>query len=405
MAVGLKPLPELSPIAGMRVGAGAAEISKPRRDDMALFELSSGSHCAAVFTKNAFCAAPVVIAKTHLATTSPRYLLVNSGNANCGNGEEGLLAAVRSCEAVAKSTGCASEAVLPFSTGVIGQSMPIERMCETVPRLVQSLDANGWARAAHAIMTTDTGPKGVSKRVDSLAGSYTLTGISKGSGMIRPDMATMLAYVGTDANVEPSVLQHSLAAAASRTFNRITVDGDTSTNDALVVVATGQSDTVVDSIEGDDYNEFTDALTQVCVELAQAIVRDGEGATKFISIAVEGAHDDQEGEDVAYTIAHSPLVMTAFFASDPNWGRILACVGRAGLVDLDLERVEIFLDDVCIVRNGARDPGYTEEAGQRVMNAAEITVRVRLGRGKHDVTVWTCDLSHEYVTINAEYRT
>ena len=405
MAVGLKTLPDLVPIAGIRVAAGAAEIAKSGRDDMALFELSSGSHCAAVFTKNAFCAAPVIIAKTHLATCSPRYLLVNSGNANCGTGEEGLQAAVRTCEAIAQSTGCAREAVLPFSTGVIGESMPIERMCKTVPGMVESLDKNGWAGAARAIMTTDTGPKGVSRHVDSLAGPYSLTGISKGSGMIRPDMATMLAYVGTDAKVDPSVLQHSLAAAVSRSFNRITVDGDTSTNDALVVVATGKSGTLIDSIEGDDYHEFTDALTDVCIELAQAIVRDGEGATKFISIVVEGAHNDKEGQDVAYTIAHSPLVMTAFFAADPNWGRILACVGRAGLAHLDLERVEIHLDDVCIVRNGSRDSGYTEEAGQNVMNRDEITVRIRLGRGTHTVTVWTSDLSHDYVTINAEYRT
>ena len=405
MAVGLKTLPELKPIAGIRVASAAAGIAKPGRDDMALFELCAGSHCAAVFTKNAFCAAPVVIAKNHLSTTAPRYLLVNSGNANCGTGEEGLQAAVQSCEAVAQSTGCVPEAVLPFSTGVIGQSMPIEQICGTVPGMVQSLDQNGWTGAARAIMTTDTGPKGASRHVDSLAGAYSLTGISKGSGMIRPDMATMLAYVGTDATVEPSVLQHSLAAAVSCSFNRITVDGDTSTNDALVVVATGKSGTLIDSIEGDDYHEFTGALTEVCTELAQAIVRDGEGATKFISIVVEGARDDKEGEEVAYTIAHSPLVMTAFFASDPNWGRILACVGRAGLVDLDLERVEIYLDDVCIVRNGACDPGYTEEAGQDVMNREEITVRVGLGRGAHNVTVWTSDLSHEYVTINAEYRT
>ena len=405
MAVGLKPLPKLAAIPGIRVASGAAGISKAGRDDMALFELAPESHCAAVFTRNAFCAAPVVIAKNHLATTSPRYLLVNSGNANCGTGEEGLQAAVRSCEAVAASTGCASEAVLPFSTGVIGETMPIARMCGVIPEMVRALDTDGWAGAAHAIMTTDTGAKGVSIHVDSLAGPYTLTGISKGSGMIRPDMATMLAYVGTDANVEPSVLQHALAAAVSHSFNRVTVDGDTSTNDACIVMATGRSATLIDSIEGDDYNEFAEGLTQVCIELAQAIVRDGEGASKLISIVVEGAHSDKEGADVAYTIAHSPLVMTAFFASDPNWGRILACVGRAGVSDLDLQRVEIFLDDVCIVREGARDSAYTEEAGQRVMNQAEITVRVRLGRGSHDVTVWTCDLSHEYVTINAEYRT
>ena len=405
MSVGLKPLPQLKPIPGIRVAVGAAQISKPGRDDMALFELCPGAHCAAVFTKNAFCAAPVVIAKTHLATTSPRYLLVNSGNANCGTGEEGLQAAVRSCESVAEHTGCVREAVLPFSTGVIGQTMPIERMCATMPGMVQALDEAGWEKAAHAIMTTDTGPKGISMQVNSPAGPYTLTGISKGSGMIRPDMATMLAYVGTDATVEPSVLQHSLAAAVSRSFNRITVDGDTSTNDALVLMSTARSGILIDSIEGDDYHEFTDALSALCTTLAQAVIRDGEGATKFISIIVEGARDDKEGEDVAYTIAHSPLVMTAFFASDPNWGRILACVGRAGVADLVLERVDIFLDDICIVKNGARDAGYTEEAGQRVMNQEEITVRVRLGGGQHEVTVWTCDLSHEYVTINAEYRT
>lgn len=405
MPVGLKPLANLSPIAGIRVTSGAAEISKAGRDDMALFEIVDGASCAAVFTKNAFCAAPVVVAKDHLAKTSPHYLLVNSGNANCGTGGEGLRAAVRCCVAVAESTGCVTEAVLPFSTGVIGQSMPIERMCAAIPGMVASLAADGWAGAANAILTTDTGPKGVSKYVDSSAGSYALTGISKGSGMIRPDMATMLAYVGTDANVEPSVLQRALARAVSRSFNRITVDGDTSTNDACVVIATGQSATLIDSVEGADYNGFSDALTEVCIELAQAIIRDGEGASKFISIVVEGANSEKEGEAVAYTIAHSPLVMTAFFASDPNWGRILACVGRAGVDNLDLDRVAIFLDDVCIVHKGARDQSYTEEAGQRVMNRDEITVRVCLGRGEHEVTVWTSDLSHDYVTINAEYRT
>lgn len=405
MAVGLKSLPELAPIAGIRVASGAAAISKAGRDDVALFELGSKSHCAAVFTQNAFCAAPVVIAKRHLASTSPRFLLVNSGNANCGTGQEGLQAALQSCEAVAASAGCASEAVLPFSTGVIGESMPITRICDTIPALVQRLTADGWAGAAHAIMTTDTKAKGVSRHINSSTGPYTLTGISKGSGMIRPDMATMLAYVGTDANVEPSVLEHALASAVSRSFNCITVDGDTSTNDACVVMATGESCARIDSIEGDDYREFSEALTEVCIALAQAIIRDGEGATKFISIVVEGGNNEKEVRNVAYTIAHSPLVMTAFFASDPNWGRILACVGRAGVVDLNLERVEIYLEDVCIVRNGARDSEYSEQAGQRVMNQEEITVRVCLGRGGHEATVWTSDLSHDYVTINAEYRT
>jgi len=405
MAVGLKSLPKLAPIPGIRVACGAAAISKAGRDDLALFELGPNSSCAAVFTQNAFCAAPVIVAKRHLSCTSPRYLLVNSGNANCGTGDEGLATALQSCEAVAASTECAREAVLPFSTGVIGESMPITRICDAIPELVRSLAVDSWARAAHAIMTTDTVAKGVSRHVNSSAGTYTLTGISKGSGMIRPDMATMLAYVGTDASVEPSVLQQALRSAVSCSFNRITVDGDTSTNDACIVMATGESSARIDSAQGDDYREFCEALTHVCVELAQAIIRDGEGATKFISIIVEGARSEEEAQNVAYTIAHSPLAMTAFFASDPNWGRILACVGRAGVADLELDGVEIFLDDVCIVRNGARDSGYSEQAGQRVMNQEEITVLIRLGRGAHGVTVWTSDFSHDYVTINAEYRT
>ncbi len=329
MAVGYKGLPTLHPVAGVRVGVASAGIKKPGRRDLVLFELSPGCTVDSVFTRNAFCAAPVIVAREHLQLSNPRYLLVNSGNANAGNGDAGLTAANHCCEAVAQQFACQPEEVLPFSTGVIGESLPVEKIAAAMPNLNAALGEGNWEDAAHGIMTTDTVPKGVSKQLSFAGKSVTITGISKGSGMIRPDMGTMLAYVATDAAMEKAVLQSSLREAVNGSFNRITIDGDTSTNDACVLVATGKSG--VSLVAGSpEMDEFQQTLNDACRELAQLIIRDGEGATKFISVEVVGGRDKAECESVAYTIAHSPLVKTAMFASDPNWGRILAAVGRAG---------------------------------------------------------------------------
>ncbi len=404
MAVGYKDLPTLHPVAGVRVGVASAGIKKPGRRDLVLFELASGCTVDSVFTRNAFCAAPVIVAREHLQLSNPRYLLVNSGNANAGNGDAGLTAANHCCEAVAQQFACQPEEVLPFSTGVIGESLPVEKIAAAMPDLNAALGEGNWEDAARGIMTTDTVPKGVSKQLSFAGKSVTITGISKGSGMIRPDMGTMLAYVATDAAVEKEVLQSSLREAVNGSFNRITIDGDTSTNDACVLVATGKSG--VSLVTGSpEMDEFQQTLNDACRELAQLIIRDGEGATKFISVEVVGGRDKAECESVAYTIAHSPLVKTAMFASDPNWGRILAAVGRAGLTDLDLKAITIHLGPVCIVRNGGRADEYSEAQGQAVMDQDEITVRVDLARGKEETTVWTCDFSYDYVRINAEYRT
>ncbi len=403
MAVGYQGLPRLHPVAGIEVATLSAGIKKPGRRDMVLFSLAHGSSVAAVFTRNAFCAAPVVVAREHLAQASPRYLLVNTGNANAGTGEVGLRDARESCKRVAEIMQCETEEVLPFSTGVIGEPLPMQKIIDTIPGFPSALTNDGWEEAAHGIMTTDTVAKGASRELELGGKSVTITGISKGSGMIRPDMATMLAYVATDAEVAQPLLQQCLNEAANLSFNRITVDGDTSTNDACMLMATGQSGVAI--CEGsEEYTAFVDALTEVCQQLAQLIVRDGEGATKFISIKVNGGRDEAECEKVAYTIAHSPLVKTALFASDPNWGRILAAVGRAGVEALDLEALSIFLGDVCIVRDGGRATDYTEEQGQAVMDRDEITIRVELARGNACTTLWTCDFSYDYVRINAEYR-
>ncbi len=403
MAVGYQGLPRLHPVAGIEVATLSAGIKKPGRRDMVLFSLAHGSSVAAVFTRNAFCAAPVVVAREHLAQASPRYLLVNTGNANAGTGEVGLRDARESCKRVAEIMQCETEEVLPFSTGVIGEPLPMQKIIDTIPGFPSALTNDGWEEAAHGIMTTDTVAKGASRELELGGKSVTITGISKGSGMIRPDMATMLAYVATDAEVAQPLLQQCLNEAANLSFNRITVDGDTSTNDACMLMATGQSGVAI--CEGsEEYTAFVDALTEVCQQLAQLIVRDGEGATKFISIKVNGGRDEAECEKVAYTIAHSPLVKTALFASDPNWGRILAAVGRAGVEALDLEALSIFLGDVCIVRDGGRADTYTEEHGQAVMDRDEITIRVELARGNASTTLWTCDFSYDYVRINAEYR-
>jgi len=391
-------------VAGLRLGTTCAGVKYPDRRDLVVIEAAPGTRAAAVFTRNAFCAAPVIVARTHLATASPRYLLINTGNANAGTGRQGLVDAEATCQALAERTGCRPEEVLPFSTGVIGEPLPLFRLVTGLPGALAALRPEGWIEAAHGIMTTDTRPKWASRRLSVAGREVTVTGIAKGAGMICPDMATMLAFVATDAEVEPAVLQNILVGAVADSFNAITVDGDTSTNDALVLLATGQSGAVIPAADA-DCEHFTAAVNEVCSELAQAIVRDGEGATKFITIRVEGGRDVAECRQVAYTIAHSPLVKTAFFASDPNWGRILAAVGRAGLAELAIDQVSIHLDEVCIVRAGGRAPEYTEAQGQAVMARPEITIRVELGRGAAAARIWTTDLSFDYVRINAEYRT
>lgn len=405
MSVSKQPLPVMHPVAGLRLGTTCAGIKQAGRRDVVLMALDEGTQVAAVFTRNAFCAAPVHICRNHLARSEPRYLLTNTGNANAGTGEPGMRDALACCEAVAQAAGCAPAAVLPFSTGVIGEALPVEKITAAVPAAFEALTADGWEDAAHGILTTDTVPKGASVQVTIDGKRVTVTGIAKGSGMIRPDMATMLAYVATDAEVAQPVLQACLARAVNRSFNRITVDGDTSTNDACVLMATGRAGLKVEQAGGPAFEALCAAICEVCESLAQAIVRDGEGATKLITVDVQGGRDSTECLQVAYAIAHSPLVKTAFFAADPNWGRILAVVGRAGLQDLNIDAVQLFLDEVCIVRDGGRAPEYTEEAGQAVMARDEINVCVVLGRGEACEQVWTCDLSYDYVRINAEYRT
>ena len=395
----------LHPVSGFRLGTTSAGIKTPGRPDLVVMEMAEGANTAAVFTQNAFCAAPVRVAREHLGQGRPRYLLVNTGNANAGTGEPGMRDARQCCEALAGYAGCSSQGVLPFSTGVIGEPLPADRIQAGLPSALQQLDENGWAAAATGILTTDTVPKGASEKILLDGQTVTVTGIAKGAGMIRPDMATMLAFIATDAALEPDVLQDCLLGATEKSFNRITVDGDTSTNDACVLVATGHSGAPVITRNDENYNRFCAAVAEVCVQLAQAIVRDGEGATRFVTVAVEGGESTSECLQVAYTIAHSPLVKTALFAGDPNWGRILAAVGRAGVSRLDLDSVQIYLDDVCIVRDGGRAPEYTEAAGQQVMDKDEITIRVILNRGDCSEEIWTCDLSYDYVKINAEYRT
>jgi len=395
---------EFLPVPGIRLGTVCAGIKKRDKRDLVVVELVPGANTAAVFTRNAFCAAPVTMARQHLGVMMPRYLLINTGYANAGTGPKGLEDAVQCCEALAGLTGCKREEVLPFSTGVIGESLPVDKLTQALPAVLEQLDLHGWNEAAWGIMTTDTRPKLISRTLNIHDTQITLTGMAKGAGMIRPDMATMLAFLTTDARVTPELLQDCLHDAVDQSFNRITVDGDTSTNDACVLCATGQSGVEIPA-SGEIQTAFRQALTDLCVELAKGIVRDGEGATKLINVQVNGGGSQTECLAVAYTVAHSPLVKTAFFASDPNWGRILAAVGRAGMADLDITAVNIYLDEVGIVRNGERDTDYTEAQGQIVMTRNEITVRIELGRGAESANVWTCDFSYDYVRINAEYRT
>ena len=404
MAVGPGTLPEFHPVAGFKLGTASAGIKTPGRKDLVLMEIPAGATVAGVFTKNAFCAAPVQICKRHMELVSARYLVVNTGNANAGTGQEGWDDAALTCKSVGDMMGVTDAEVLPFSTGVIGEKLPVEKIIAALPAAKDALSENGWEEAASGILTTDTRPKGASEQFEYNGKTITVTGISKGSGMIKPNMATMLGYVATDAEIDQALLQALLTDSTNQSFNRITVDSDTSTNDSCILVATGASGVKVDSEDLDLLDKFTEVLDRVMRDLAHAIVRDGEGATKFVTVKVESAAQQEEALAVAFDIAHSPLVKTALFASDPNWGRILAVVGRAGVENLDLEALKIFLGDVCIVENGGRAASYTEEAGQAVMDQEEITIRVVLNRGDVEETVWTTDLSQEYVSINADYR-
>jgi len=408
MPVNLRvPAPEtLHAVAGVRIGVAAAGVRKPGRKDLVLFELAEGTAVAGVFTLNRFCAAPVQVCQQHLASgASLRWLVVNTGNANAGTGAAGLAAARQTCAAVAAQAGCAPEQVLPFSTGVIMEPLPVDRIVASLPAARDALAATHWYAAAEGIMTTDTLPKAASRQVTIGGRTVTVTGIAKGAGMIRPNMATMLGFVATDAVLDPALLQPLVREAADASFNRITIDGDTSTNDSFVLMATQRAGHAgITSLDSADGRLLRDAVLGVSQELAQAIVRDGEGATKFITVQIDGGRDEAECRLAAYAIAHSPLVKTAFFASDPNLGRILAAVGYAGIDDLDQGLIELFLDDVHVVTQGGRHPAYREEDGQRVMKQSEITVRVNLHRGAAQATVWTCDLSHDYVSINADYR-
>ena len=397
---------DLHPVPGVRIGVAMAGIRKANRRDLVVFALDAGTAVAGVFTQNRFCAAPVQVCREHLDSSSAvRALVVNTGNANAGTGADGLVRARRTCAALAVLMNVQPAQVLPFSTGVIMETLPVDRIEASLPAALQDLRADAWADAATGIMTTDTVPKAASRQVQIGGRTVTLTGISKGAGMIRPNMATMLGFIATDVVIAPALLQPLLTDVADLSFNRITIDGDTSTNDSLVLMATQQAGhaaiTTLDSAEG---QTLRGALVSLAQQLAQAIVRDGEGATKFITVLVQGGRDTAECKLAAYAIAHSPLVKTAFFASDPNLGRILAAVGYAGIADLDQTRIDMDLDDVPVVRAGGRLSSYREEDGQRVMKQSEITIRIDLNRGAAQTTVWTCDLSHDYVSINADYR-
>ncbi|WP_071872942.1 bifunctional glutamate N-acetyltransferase/amino-acid acetyltransferase ArgJ [Atopomonas hussainii] len=405
MAVGLGPLPTLHPVPGFELGIASAGIKRVGRKDVVVMRCAEGSRVAGVTTTNAFCAAPVLITRERLAG-EVRYLLTNTGNANAGTGADGLANAKRSTEALAQLTQVGAEQILPFSTGVIGEPLPVAKIEAALPAALVDLAEDHWAQAAEGIMTTDTLPKGASRQFEHDGVTVTVTGISKGAGMIRPNMATMLGYIATDAKVSRDVLQALVRDAANKSFNRITIDGDTSTNDCCMLIATGQAKLPeITAASGELFGKLKDAVFSVFMEVAQAIVRDGEGATKFVTVKVNGGGNAQECLDVAYAVAHSPLIKTALFASDPNWGRILAAVGYAGVPELDVSKIDVFLGEVCIASQGGRAASYTEAQGAEVMAREEITIRIELGRGEFSETIWTTDLSHEYVKINAEYRT
>jgi len=400
----------LLPVPGVALGVTEAGIRKAGRKDLLVMKLEPGARVAGVFTQNRFCAAPVVVGRQHLSMVDPdasvRALVVNTGNANAGTGKEGIVAARQTCGELARLLGCSSSQVLPFSTGVIMEQLPVEKIVAGLPACLSAATEDNWFAAAQAIMTTDTLPKAASRRVEIAGRPVAVTGIAKGAGMIHPNMATMLGFVATDARLSLPLTRALVALAANRSFNCITVDGDTSTNDSFMLIATGCADMPeIADAKSAEYRALADAVCAVAEQLAQAIIRDGEGATKFITVRVEGGRSEAECRKVAYAIGHSPLVKTAFFASDPNLGRLLAAIGNAGIADLAVEKVDLYLDDVLVAKGGGRSPGYSEADGARVMKQPEITVRVLLNRGTAAATVWTCDFSHDYVTINAEYRT
>ncbi|WP_444933955.1 bifunctional glutamate N-acetyltransferase/amino-acid acetyltransferase ArgJ [Microbulbifer sp. JTAC008] len=400
-------MPELSipVVEGVRLSSVPARIKDWERNDLLLVELAEGTSVAATFTQNTFCAAPVTVAKEHIAKGEVRALVVNAGNANAATGVRGLADARATCEAVADALKISAEQVLPFSTGVIGEHLPMERLLTAIPGSVGQLDPAGWELAAESIMTTDTRPKIASRKLMINGEEITVVGIAKGSGMIQPNMATMLAYVATDAGVMQPLLDQMVREVVAASFNRISVDGDTSTNDACVLMATGARGEMISSCESTGYLELYRAISEIHIELAQAIVRDGEGATKFVTVQVDGALSSEEALTVAFEVGDSPLVKTALYASDPNWGRLIMAIGNAIQGELDTDKVEIFLDDVQVVSAGGRASGYQEQAGEQVFSKPEFTIRIELGRGASSEHIWTCDFSHEYVTINAEYRT
>ena len=411
MAVNL-PFPvaaELKPVAGIELGYAEAGVRKANRKDLLVMKLGPSATVSGVFTTNRFCAAPVQVCKAHLeglhiSASSIRALVINTGNANAGTGESGLMDANATCTALAELLDCEASQILPFSTGVILEPLPVARIKAGLPQAVANLKGDNWYNAAETIMTTDTQPKAASRTVEINGHTLTLTGISKGAGMIKPNMATMLGFVAFDAKVSQRVLDHLVKEAADQSFNCITIDGDTSTNDSFMLIATGAAELEVTEIDSPEYAALSSAVIGISQELAQKIIRDGEGATKFITVTVEDGLSTEECRKIAYSIGHSPLVKTAFFASDPNLGRILCAIGYAGIDDLDVSKLNLYLDDVLVAKQGGRNPEYREEDGQRVMKQSEITIRVKLGRGAATATIWTCDLSHEYVTINADYR-
>lgn len=405
MAVGEYPFPKMHPVKGVKLTAVCAGIKKVNRRDVVLFELAEGSNVAGVFTKNAFCAAPVTVCREHLAAASIRYLVINSGNANACTGEQGLRDAKATCAAIANAKGLKQEQVLPFSTGVIGEPLPVAKIIAVIPEALEKANENGWDDAGAGIMTTDTRAKGFSEQFEYQGKTITVNGIAKGAGMIKPNMATMLGYIATDAKVAQPVLQQLAREAADKSFNRITIDGDTSTNDSCILIASGQIDLPeITQPSGELYEKLRATILAAHIHLAKSIVSDGEGATKFVTVAVSGAANRDEALDVGYAVAHSPLIKTALFASDPNWGRIVAAIGYAGVENLDATKVRVHLNDVLIVENGGRAASYTEEQGQKVMSGSDIAININLGRGNVAETIWTTDLSYEYVRINADYR-
>ena len=405
MSVGLKHPQSLVKIKGIRLSASSAKIYRKKRDDIALIEITDGSVTSAAFTQNRFCAAPVQISKNHLSKSKPRYCLINAGNANAGTGEDGLSNSKAICRELAKITNCNENEILPFSTGVIGEDLPVEKINKVLPQLVKNLSEDCWVNVAKSIMTTDTIPKAVSSQISIANSTVSITGIAKGSGMIKPDMATMLSFVATDANITKDALDKIRDHALFKSFNRITIDGDTSTNDSFLLISTCAIDTpIIDKKDSKEFKILENEIIKVCRELAQAIVRDGEGATKFISIQVDEGIDSSECLSVAYKVAESLLVKTAFTASDPNWGRIIAAIGNSNIRDLDIHKIDVYIEDICIVNNGERSKTYSEDKGKKVMRQNEIILRINLRRGAFSEEIWTTDLSYEYIKINAEYR-